>query len=110
MKLSNLSRKKRAIHLQVKGHALVIAVFSFQSYWSCLILLVSLAEPVLCQVARELNLWSSTQGSSLLVMREGPISQKLRQAPGALSFFVQDCHAKLMLQYVGQHVELDIVT
>lgn len=45
VKLSNLSRKKRAIHLQV---------------------------------ARELNLWSS-QGSSLLVMREGPISQKLRQ-------------------------------
>lgn len=46
VKLLNLSRKKRAIHLQV---------------------------------ARELNLWSSTQGSSLLVMREGPISQKLRQ-------------------------------
>ena len=28
VKPSNLSRKKRAIHLQVKGHALVIAVFS----------------------------------------------------------------------------------
>lgn len=32
------------------------------------------------EVARDLCLWSSTLGSSLLVMREGPIAQKLRQA------------------------------
>ena len=31
-------------------------------------------------MARDLCLWSATQGPSLLVMREGPISQKLREA------------------------------
>ena len=62
---------------------LVTCRFTFQDFLSLKFQFVGftiLQYLDLCEVARELNLWSSTQGSSLLVMREGPISQKLRQA------------------------------
>ena len=97
------------------GHALVIAVFSWFSLLPKLLVVLDLAS-----IFRRTCIVSGCSGIEPLVFNAGfflagdagraHFPETATGTSDALSFLVQDCHAKLMLQCVGQHFELDIVT